>query len=154
STTGVAGLTLGGGHGWLMRRHGLTADNLRAVTLVTADGRLVRASPDERANLFWGVRGGGGNFGVVTAFEVRLHALTRVVAGLLVYPTTRARDVLARYFEITATAPDDLAVYVIITTWLDGTPVIALVACYSGPPERADAALRPLRALGPAHVDT
>jgi len=154
STTGVGGLTLGGGHGWLMRRHGLTCDNLRAVTLVTVDGRLVRASSDERADLFWGVRGGGGNFGVVTAFEFRLHALTKVVAGLLVYPTTRAREVLARYFEITARAADDLAVYVIITTWVDGTPVIAVVPCYSGPPERADAALRPLRALGPAHLDT
>ena len=154
STTGVAGLTLGGGHGWLMRRHGLTCDNLLAVTLVTADGRRLRASADEHADLFWGVRGGGGNLGVVTSFEFRLHPLTHVVAGMLVYPRTLARDVLARYLEVTATAPDDLAVYAILTTWSDGTPVIAVVPCYSGPPARAAAVVRSLGFPGAPLLDS
>jgi FAD/FMN-containing dehydrogenase len=154
STTGLAGLTLGGGHGWLMRRHGLTCDNLRAVSLVTADGRIVRASADEHADLFWGVRGGGGNLGIATSFEFRLHPLTRVVAGMLVYPMTLARDVLARYLELTAAAPDDLAVYAILTTWSDGTPVIAVVPCYSGPPERADAMRRSLGFPGAPLLDS
>ena len=94
STTGLAGLTLGGGHGWLMRKHGLTCDNLGSVSLVTADGRLLKASPEENSDLFWGVRGGGGNFGIVTSFEFQLHPLGQVLAGVLLYPMRRAKEVL------------------------------------------------------------
>src|SRR5262245_5181853 len=94
SSTGVAGLTLGGGHGWLMRKHGLACDNVSSVDIVVADGRRLRASADEHPELFWGVRGGGGNFGIVTSFEFRLHPLAKVLAGLLLYPRSRARDVI------------------------------------------------------------
>src|SRR5438876_7354367 len=121
STTGVAGLTLGGGHGWLMRKHGLTCDNVVALEMVTADGHLVRASADEHPDLFWGTRGGGGNFGVVTAFEFRLHPLATILGGFLLYPLTRARDVLDAYWNRALTAPDDLTVALLITTWHDGT---------------------------------
>src|SRR5438132_153972 len=129
SSTGVAGLTLGGGHGWLMRRYGLSCDNLLSVQLITADGRLVAASADENPDLFWGVRGGGGNFGIVTSFEFRLHPVTTVLAGFVLYPLTRAREVFRVYRECVETAPDELTAAVLITTWSDGTPAIAVVVC-------------------------
>jgi FAD/FMN-containing dehydrogenase len=105
SSTGVAGLTLGGGHGWLMRRYGLTCDNLLSVQLITADGRLVTARADENPDLFWGVRGGGGNFGIVTSFEFRLHPVTTVLAGFVLYPLTRARAVFRVYRECVESRP-------------------------------------------------
>ncbi|MDP3767247.1 MAG: FAD-dependent oxidoreductase, partial [Dehalococcoidia bacterium] len=108
SSTGVAGLTLGGGHGWLMRKHGLACDNLRAVEIVTADGDVVKASLHENPELFWGVRGGGGNFGIVTSFGFRLHPLGTILAGLLLYPLSRARDVLELFREYAPTAPDEV----------------------------------------------
>ncbi len=111
SHTGVGGLTLGGGFGRLARRFGLTVDNLLSVDIVTADGRLLRASADENPDLFWGVRGGGGNFGVVTSFEFRLHPMARqVVGGDLTFPISRARELLDFYAEYAATAPDELYV--------------------------------------------
>jgi FAD/FMN-containing dehydrogenase len=124
STTGVPGLTLGGGHGWLMRRFGLACDNLVSAQVVTADARLVSASTDENPDLFWGLRGGGGNFGVVTSFEFRLHPITTVLAGYLLYPLTRAKDVLDAYRELAASAPDEVTLGALITVWSDGTPVI------------------------------
>ena len=154
SSTGVAGLTLGGGHGWLMRRYGLTCDNVRALEMVTADGRRVRASAEEHPDLFWGLRGGGGNFGIVTAFEFQLYPITSVVAGLLLYPMTRAREVLEVYRGFASTAPDELVIHVIITVWTDGTPVIALVACYSGEATAAERVFGPLRRLGAPLLDT
>ena len=105
----MAGLTLGGGHGWLMRRYGLSCDNLLSVQLITADGRLVAASADENPDLFWGVRGGGGNFGIVTSFEFRLHPVTTVLAGFVLYPLTRGREVFRVYRECVATAPDGVS---------------------------------------------
>ena len=153
SSTGVAGLTLGGGHGWLMRKHGLTCDNVLAVDLVTADGRRLRASAEENAELFWGVRGGGGNFGIVTAFEFRLHPLTRVLAGTLLYPRSRARDVLETFREQAEKAPDELTLGVVITTWHDGHPVVGLVACYSGDLEEGERCLQPFRRLGTPMID-
>src|SRR5207249_9154936 len=104
--TGLAGLTLGGGLGWLMGKYGLTIDNLLAVDLVTADGHILRASASEHPDLFWGVRGGGGNFGIVTAFEFQLHPIGPVLAGKVVYPRAKAREVLRFYREYTSMAPD------------------------------------------------
>jgi FAD/FMN-containing dehydrogenase len=154
STTGVAGLTLGGGHGWLMRKYGLTCDNLLAADLVTADGRRLRTSRDEHPDLFWALRGGGGNFGIVTAFEFRLHPVTTVTAGLLVFPTSRGREVVEVFRTLSLEAPDELTVHVLMTTWFDGTPVIAVALCYCGPEASAEAVLRPLRTLGAPMADT
>jgi FAD/FMN-containing dehydrogenase len=120
STTGVAGLTLGGGSGWLERKHGLTCDNLAAVELVTADGELIRASADEHPDLFWALHGGGGNFGVATAFEFDLHPVgPTVLAGLMLWPGARGRDVVELMREVMADAPDDLA---LATVYLTGPP--------------------------------
>jgi FAD/FMN-containing dehydrogenase len=154
SSTGVAGLTLGGGHGWLMRKHGLACDNLAAVDLVTADGARLRASAGEHPELFWGVRGGGGNFGIVTSFEFRLHPLGTILAGLLLHPLSRAREVLELYRDYAPGAPDELTVGILITTWFDGTPVIATALCYSGAPEAGARVVQPLRRLGSPMLDT
>src|SRR5439155_7093961 len=126
STTGIAGLTLGGGMGWLMRKHGLSCDNLLAADVVTADGRLVHASAQEHQDLLWGLRGGGGNFGVVTAFEFRLHPLGPVVAGTIRYPMAKARDVLRYYRDLLATAPDELGTSLALST-AGGEPVVSVV---------------------------
>ena len=154
SSTGVAGLTLGGGHGWLMRKHGLACDNLASVELVTADGDLVKASPHENPELFWGMRGGGGNFGIVTSFEFRLHPLGTILAGLLLYPLSRACAVLELFREVAPTAPDALTLGALITTWFDGKAVIALALCYSGAMEAAERVVEPLRRLPSPIADT
>jgi FAD/FMN-containing dehydrogenase len=154
SSTGLAGLTLGGGHGWLMRRHGLTCDNVRSMRVVTADGRIVTASEREHPDLFWGLRGGGGNFGIVTSFEFRLHPVTTVLAGFVLYPLTRARDVFAVYRECVALAPDELTAAVLVTTWSDGTPAIAVVVCHSGDLDVGERLVGPVRRLGAPIVDT
>ena len=154
SSTGIAGLTLGGGQGWLMRRYGLTVDNVSAVELVTADGRLVSASETENPDLFWGVRGGGGNFGVVTSIEYRLHQVDQVLAGMIVHPIAEAGNVLRFYHEFCETAPDELTVFAPLMTTPEGERVIALIACYSGPLEEGEAVLRPLREFGAPVADT
>src|SRR3982750_2299239 len=108
SSTGIAGLTLGGGLGWLMSKHGLALDNLRSVELVTAEGKVVRTSKDEKPDLFWAVRGGGGNFGVATSFEYRLHPVEpTVLGGLLIWPRPLAREVLRHYRDFTQAAPEN-----------------------------------------------
>ena len=139
STTGLSGLTLGGGMGWLMGKYGLTIDNLLAVEIVTADGCVLRASATEHADLFWAVRGGGGNFGVVTAFEFQLHPVGVLLAGMLLHPLSRAREVLRLYREVTRTAPDELTTYAGFVTMPDGRPVVGL-ALWTGvhPPGPAD----------------
>jgi FAD/FMN-containing dehydrogenase len=149
STTGIAGLTLGGGLGWLMRKHGLTCDNLIAAEVVTADGRLVRAGPDGDADLLWGLRGGGGNFGVVTAFEYRLHPLGPVTAGTALYPMAGAREVLRWYRDFLAEAPDEVGTSLSLSTSAGGEPVVYVVVCHCGAPEAAEGVLARLRA-GPA----
>jgi FAD/FMN-containing dehydrogenase len=150
SHTGVGGLTLGAGFGRLARRFGLACDNVRAVDVVTADGRLLHASADENPDLYWGVRGGGGNFGVVTGFEFALHPMARqVVGGPLVFPIERARDLMRAYAEITAAAPPELYVDAIMSSPQGGKPgVFVFDTCYSGPPEQAERAFAPLRKLG------
>jgi FAD/FMN-containing dehydrogenase len=153
STTGIAGLTLGGGWGHLARKHGLASDNLLAVDLVTADGQLLTVSATEHADLFWGVRGGGGNFGVATSFEYRLHPVGPVVGGILAYPFQKAKEVLKLFRELTSAAPDELASGLVIITMPDGTPVTGIVACYNGPIEAGQRLLKPLREFGPPLLD-
>ncbi len=155
SHTGVAGLTLGGGFGRLARRFGLAADNVQAVDIVTADGQLRHASAHENPDLYWGVRGGGGNFGVVTSFEFALHPMQRqVLGGSLVFPASRARELLAFYGDYSLRAPDELYVDCVLTSAPGKPAVWVLNLCYSGTPDRADAVLAPLRKLGQPIADT
>ena len=149
SSTGVGGLTLGGGLGWLMRQHGLACDNVLAVEIVTADGQVRRASATENADLFWAVRGGGGNFGVVTNFEFRLHPMRTLYAGMLVFPGPQAAQVLRRYREVAESAPDELTVFAALMTSPDGHPITAIFPAYNGPLSKAEAAVKPFRDLGP-----
>ena len=149
STTGVGGLTLGGGLGWLMRSYGLAADNVIGVEIVTADGQVRRANATENPDLFWGVRGGGGNFGVVTMFEFRLHPVHTVYGGMLVYPAARAPEILRRYRDLAASASDELTLFAGLMTSPDGIPIVAVLSCYNGPAAMAEPAIQPLRDLGP-----
>ena len=148
STTGIAGLTLGGGLGWLMRSYGLACDNIVGAEVVTADGRVVRASASENADLFWALRGGGGNFGVVTTFEFQLHEVSTILGGMLIYPIARARDVLRVYRDVTRNAPDALTVFAAMMHAPDGTPVVALAMCYHGPVSEGEKAIAAIRSFG------
>ena len=164
STTGVAGFTLGGGFGWVTRTHGLASDTLRSVDMVTADGALVRASEREHADLFWAVRGGGGNFGIVTSFEFQARPVgPEVVAGLVLHPMERAREVIEVFREVTARAPDELCCLLILrrappapflAKELHGTPVAGIAVCYNGPIAEGEKAVRPIKALGAPLADT
>ena len=151
--TGIAGLTLGGGFGWLEGACGMTIDNLLAADVVLADGRLVRASSGENSDLFWALRGGGGNFGVVTAFEYRLHAISQIVGGMVVHPYSAARDVLKFYGTFLETAPDPLTVAAANLTGPDGHKVCAIVCTYAGPVEEGLKAVRPIKEFGSPVVD-
>jgi len=156
SSTGIAGLTLGGGLGWLMGKLGLALDNLRAVELVTADGQVLRASKDQEPDLFWAVRGGGGNFGVVTSFEFQLHPVGPIVtAGPIVYAIDRARDLLQFYRDRTRSLPDEHVLFATLTHAPDGsgTEVAALVTCHCGLPADAEKAMRPLKQFGVPLLD-
>jgi FAD/FMN-containing dehydrogenase len=163
STTGVAGLTLGGGSGWLERKHGLACDNLLAVELVTADGELVRASEHEHSDLFWGLRGGGGNFGVVTAFEFRLHPVgPQVFAGLVLHPADRGRELVALFRDVMRGAPDELSLACGYATAPDepdvpeqlrGQPAVLIAGMYAGTVEDGEDALREIREFGPPAAD-
>jgi FAD/FMN-containing dehydrogenase len=161
SSTGVAGFTLGGGCGWLMRRFGLAADNLVAARVILPDGRLVRASADDHPDLFWALRGGGG-LGVVTEFEFRMHPVKQVVAGLLVRPPEQAAQALRTFRDLAAQAPDEFCGMAVLChapplPFLDaawhGRPVLLQLACWSGAPEAADAVLAPLRGFAKPLVD-
>lgn len=161
--TGVAGLTLGGGIGWIMRKHGLTIDNLLSVDMVTADAEFVKASEEENADLFWGVRGGGGNFGIVTEFEFRLHELgPQVVAGPVFWMMEDAPEVLRFYRDWIADCPDELMTIVaqrkapplpMIPPDLVGKRIIGVVACYSGSLEEGERVMRPLKEFGSPVLD-
>jgi FAD/FMN-containing dehydrogenase len=148
SMTGIAGLTLGGGLGWLNGKHGLACDNLLSADVVTADGRLLTASEEENEDLFWGIRGGGGNFGVVTSFEYRLHPVGPVLAGGLRYPAAKARDVLRFYHEFASGCPDELSISASLGRAPDGSLVAGITVCYCGAIEEGERVLRPLRAFG------
>lgn len=153
STTGVGGLAVGGGSGWIERRCGYTVDNVRSVEIVTADGRIRTASEREHPDLFWASRGGGGNVGIVTRFELELHRLgPEVLAGMLAYPGSQARDVLRNFRDVMVDAPDEVGAGVALFT-ADGAPMTGVVVCYAGPVEEGEAALRPLRAFGPPLMD-
>jgi FAD/FMN-containing dehydrogenase len=161
--TGIAGLTLGGGIGWLMRKHGATVDNLLSVDLVTADGEVLRASEYENAELFWGVRGGGGNFGIVTSFEYRLHPVGPIVlAGPIYHPLDDAREVLRFYREFIAAAPDELTTIFnlrvapplpFLPEDVRGKPIVMVGACYAGAVEDGIDVVRPLKEFGSPIVD-
>jgi FAD/FMN-containing dehydrogenase len=148
-STGIAGLTLGGGLGFLMGSYGLSCDNLLAADVVTADGRLLTASERENADLYWALRGGGGNFGVVTSFEYRLYPVSQLLAGLVVYPTHAARQALELFRTITAEAPDELSCIFAMLELPDGPRVAVIAACYNGPHPDGERLIAPLRSLGP-----
>jgi FAD/FMN-containing dehydrogenase len=145
SATGIAGLTLGGGFGWLGRSYGLSCDNLISADVVLADGSVVTASADENADLFWGLRGAGANFGVVTSFEYRLHPVGQVLGGMLVYPVERAKEVLRTVRDFCATAPNASGVMGALLTTPEGAQVLALLVYHGGPVEEGEAVFRPLR---------
>ena len=145
STTGIAGLTLGGGLGWLMRKHGLACDNVRSVEIITADGRQRTANANENADLFWAVRGGGGNFGIVTSFEYELHPVGQLLAGVVFFPLDQAEGALRFYRDLMTTAPDELMAYAVFLTSPEGAKMFGVPVCYVGPMEQAEERLRPLR---------
>ncbi len=158
STTGIAGLTLGGGFGWLSRKYGMTVDNLESAEVVTAQGERVRASEKENADLFWALRGGGGNFGAVTRFAFRLHEVgPQLLSGLIFYPLAEAKSVLQQYREFVADAPDELVVWTVLRQApplpflppeVHGTGVVALAFLYVGDPEKGKSLVEPLRHFG------
>lgn len=150
SVTGIAGLTLGGGIGWLNGKHGLACDNVLAADIVTSDGVLLTVSSDDHADLYWAIRGGGGNFGVVTSFTYRLHPVGLVLAGGLSFPAERTRELLQFYPEFAASCPDELTMSAGLGRDDSGRPVFSVGVCWSGGHGGADRALRPLRDLGPA----
>jgi FAD/FMN-containing dehydrogenase len=160
TTTGVGGFTTGGGYGWTSPKFGLTADNLVSADIVTADGELVTASETENSDLFWGIRGGSGNFGVITSFEYRVHALGPIIlGGLLVFPLEQAEAALEAYRKIVEDAPDELATAAVLLNappeefvpeHLHGKPVLGIAVSYAGDPDEGSKVVAPLKALGPA----
>jgi len=158
STTGIAGLTLGGGFGWLSRKYGMTVDNLESAEVVTAAGELIYASATEHPDLFWALRGGSGNFGVVTRFEFRLHSVgPDLLSGLIVYPASQTKSVLRRYCDFLETAPDDLTVWVVLRKApplpflppaVHGQGIVVLAFLYAGDPKRGETLIEPLRRFG------
>jgi hypothetical protein len=163
STTGVAGLTLGGGFGWLSRTLGLTVDNLLSADVVTADGTLRQVSAKSEPDLFWAIRGGSGNFGVVTSFEYKLHPVgPEVLAGLIVHSAARAKELVDGYLKFTAKAPEELTCWIVmrkapplpfLPAEVHGTDIVVFAMCYNGDIEKGKKAIAPLQALGKPHAD-
>jgi len=153
SDTGIAGITLGGGYGWLAGKYGLACDNLLSADVVTADGELIVASETENPDLFWGVRGGGGNFGVVTSFEYRLHPVSRVFGGAVFYPLSMGRQAIPAFHEFASTAPDEISTFIAPAAALGGTPATGIAVCYCGDASRGDKLLVPLKKLGTPLAD-
>src|SRR4029450_2218020 len=147
--TGVAGLTLGGGIGRIGRKYGLACDNLLSAEIVTATGQLLRVSATENADLFWGIRGGGGNFGIVTSFEFQLHPVgPTVLGGVVIHSWENAKDALRFYANYSRTGPHGRAADAVLVTSPEGQRVVAISACYIGPPEEGERVLQPLRRFG------
>jgi hypothetical protein len=158
STTGIVGLTLGGGLGYLMGKHGLACDNLMSVDVVLADGNFVTASNEENADLFWALQGGGGNFGIATCLEFRLHPVEPITGGVAVYPVSRAKDFLRFYRDFTSSTPDNLTVYAGIGIGPPGTPVegqqvAVAVVCHSGARAEGERLVQPIKTFGPPLLD-
>jgi FAD/FMN-containing dehydrogenase len=161
STTGIAGLTLGGGFGWLTRQYGLTIDNLVSVEVITADGNQIRTDETENPDLFWAIRGGGGNFGVVTEFEFQLHPVgSEILTGLIVFPLSQAKQVLSQYRQFAESAPEELNVWVVIRKApplpflpenVHGKEVIVLAVFYAGDMVEGEKLIEPLRSFGDAY---
>jgi len=157
-TTGVGGLTLGGGLGWVMRKHGLSCDNVLSAEVVTADGRLLTVNESENSDLYWAIRGGGGNFGVVTSFEYQLHDLEPITGGMALYPESMLRDMFHFYRDYTATAPDSVTAMAGVLIGAPGTPVegqnAGLIAvCHKGPASDGERLLQPIKDFGPPAMD-
>jgi FAD/FMN-containing dehydrogenase len=156
SSTGIAGLTLGGGLGWLMGKYGLALDNLLSIDIITAEGKSLKASAEENAELFWAVRGGGGNFGVVASFEYQLHQVgPTITGGLIAYPFDRARDMLRFFRDLTASPPDELSIVAGLIHAADGsgTKLAAMVVCHCGPLSAGEAAVRPIKEFRSPEMD-
>ncbi|MGI0091933.1 MAG: FAD-binding oxidoreductase [Nitrososphaerales archaeon] len=153
SATGIAGFTVGGGHGWLMGLYGRACDNLLSADVVTADGRFLRANATENPDLFWGIRGGGGNFGIITSFEFKLYPLKEVLAGILVHPISRGREVLRLFRDMTQNIPDELGVMAVFVTTPEGSRVSLIQPCFAGPIEEGEKLLERARRFGPPLLD-
>jgi len=153
SHTGVGGLTLGGGLGWLAGKHGLACDNLLSADLVTAEGTVLTASSADNAELFWGLRGGGGNFGIVTSFKYQLHPVGPLLAGPVLYPFAKAKEALALYRDFAISIPDEANTVAALMNSPDGDPLAAIVVCYNGSLEAGERVLQPLRSFGPPVAD-
>jgi len=153
SATGVAGLTLGGGIGWLMGNHGLACDNLISVDVVTADGRFLTASESRNQDLFWGLRGGGGNFGIATSFEFRLHPVGPMLGGLLIYPLDQAVETMRFLDDFSRSSPDELGTFVAFATSPEGERVMIIFISYNGAVEDGERVLEPLRGFGAPVAD-
>jgi hypothetical protein len=138
----------------LARRYGLVSDNLISADLVTADGNFLTVSEAQQPDLFWGLRGGGGNFGVVTSLEYRLHPVGPVLAGIVAYPMENAKEALRLFRDLTTAASDELASDIVLITMPDGTPVVGMVVCYTGPTEEGERILKPLKTLSPLLMDS
>jgi FAD/FMN-containing dehydrogenase len=154
STTGIAGLTLGGGLGWLMGKYGFSCDNLVSADIVTADGRLLTASAQENPELFWGLRGGGGNFGIVTSFEYVLHPIGPVLAGMALHPLAKAPEVMRFYREFARDCPDELTAFAAMMTSPEGDPVVAIVVGHIGDLAAGEKLVMPVRKFGTPLADT
>jgi FAD/FMN-containing dehydrogenase len=153
SHTGVAGVTLGGGFGWLTNKYGMSIDNLRAADVVTADGQLIHASEQHNSDLFWALRGAGANFGIVTSLEFDLHPVGQIMGGMILYPMDQIVEVLKYYREFIQSAPDELTAYAAALTTPDGHPVVAIAVCYCGDLDEGARVLEPLRAYGAPIAD-
>jgi FAD/FMN-containing dehydrogenase len=152
--TGIAGLTLGGGFGWLEGRYGMTVDNVLGIDVVLADGRLVHASQADNPDLFWALRGGGGNFGIVTSFEYRLHEVgPMIVGGLVVHPFARAKEALKFFAEFLRTAPDELVAAAVLMTAPDGHKACGIAVAYPGDPTEGERLVAPIKQFGPPVMD-
>ncbi|WP_114748056.1 FAD-binding oxidoreductase [Pleomorphovibrio marinus] len=154
STTGIAGLTLGGGVGWLMGKYGATCDNLRSAEIVTAEGKILKASPEENPDLFWAIRGGGGNFGIVTSFEFQLHTVGTIIGGMVLHPMEKIEEVLKFFRTFTQNAPDELTAYAFTMTSPEGMQMAGIALCYCGEDlNEGEKLIAPLREFGPPLAD-